>query len=106
MEQNQPKWPGVAAIVGDADLYCVSCALKRYGPGIQDLVEDRDTAGELLDDEGNPLGVVLRFSEDLHAQYCGACHTRLCDEDCCCYQTEVAWESQQDDEGESEEAEE
>jgi len=41
---------------------------------------------QYADHEGNPFGVVLYGSEDLHKQYCGCCHQPLCEEgDCWCY---------------------
>lgn len=80
-------WPGVVAIVGDADMYCVSCAEVRYGErSIALTVSGPKEDEEPLDGEGNPLGVVLYGSEDLHGMYCGDCGGVLCEDDCLCYQ--------------------
>ena len=75
-------WPGVVAIVGDADMYCVPCAKRRYGAGAVEAVIDGSPGYErLTDQEGNPLSVVLYGSEDLRGMCCGDCFTLLDDED-------------------------
>ncbi|HEX4206247.1 MAG TPA: hypothetical protein VHZ51_19020 [Ktedonobacteraceae bacterium] len=80
------KWPGVIAIVADADVYCVPCAKGLYSETtIQAVVDGTPGYEAYQDHEGNPFGVVLRMSEDLHCQYCGCCHSRLCDDTCSCY---------------------
>ena len=80
-------WPGVAAIVGDAELLCVACAKWRYGAApIQRVIDGAHGYEQYTDHEGNVLGVVLHGSEDLHGQAFGRCHGLLCDEECICYQ--------------------
>ena len=75
-------WPVVLALVGDADLYCVPCAKRRYGAAALHAVIDGLPGYECLTDhEGNPLSVVLSGSEDLRAMCCGDCFTLLEDED-------------------------
>jgi hypothetical protein len=83
--ERRGLWPGVAAIVGDADLWCLTCAEVRYGREVVQALVDGERVEGLQDDEGNPLGVVLAYSEDLHGQYCGRCRVVLCDEGCWCY---------------------
>lgn len=79
-------WPGVVAIVGDADIYCVMCAKNMYGSlEVQAVVDGSPGYERYRDNEGNALGVVLRLSEDLHRQTCRVCRIKLCDEDCFCY---------------------
>ena len=85
-------WPGVVAIVADADMFCVSCAADLYGQDvIQAVVDGVSGCVALVDGEGNPFGVVLRGSEDLHTVVCAACHERLCEEECGCYRFPNAW---------------
>lgn len=80
-------WPGVVAIVGDADMYCVPCAKWIYGAApVQQVIDAEPGYEQYTDREGNVLGVVLSGSQDVHGQYCGRCHEPLCDEDCICYQ--------------------
>jgi hypothetical protein len=75
-------WPGVVSIVGDAEMYCVPCAKRRYGDGVVQAVIDGSPGYErLTDHEGNPLSVVLYGSEDLRGMCCGDCFTLLEDED-------------------------
>lgn len=75
-------WPGVVAIVGDADMYCVPCAKRHYGDGaVQALIDGSPEYEHLTDHEGNPLSVVLYGSEDLREMCCGGCFTLLDDED-------------------------
>jgi hypothetical protein len=75
-------WPGVVAMVGDADMYCVPCAKRRYGDAAVEAVIDGSPGCEhLTDHEGNPLTVVLHGSEDVHGMCCGNCFTLLEDED-------------------------
>jgi hypothetical protein len=75
-------WPGVVAIVGDADMYCVPCAKRRYGAGAVQAVIDGSSGYErFTDHEGNPLSVVLYGSEDLHGICFGNCFTPLDNED-------------------------
>jgi len=75
-------WPGVVAMVGDADMYCVPCAERRYGAAAVQAVIDGSPGYEgLTDHEGNPLTVVLSGSGDLRDMCCGDCFTRLDNED-------------------------
>ena len=76
MGERYGLWPGVVAIVGDADMYCVPCAKRRYGADVVQAVIDG-----LTDQEGNPLSVVLYGSEDVRRMCCGDCFTLLEDED-------------------------
>ena len=99
MPEKCGKWPGVVAIVGDADMYCVPCAKRLYGDGpLQAVIEGVPDYERYTDHGGNPLTPVLSGSEDLHGQHCGGeclarvmrgelteVETRLCDEDCSCY---------------------
>jgi hypothetical protein len=85
------KWPGVVAIVGDADMYCIPCAKQRYGEvPIQVVIAGERGYEQYTDHSRNPLGVVLYGSEDVHGMYCGGRGTPLCDEDCICYQPDQA----------------
>jgi hypothetical protein len=87
MAEKYGLWPGVVAIVGDADLWCVSCAAQYYGNGaIQAVIDGKPGYERYTDFEGNPLGVVLSGSENLHTAYCSSCGDQLCDEECICYQ--------------------
>ena len=87
MGETYGKWPGVAAIVGDADMWCVVCAKRRYGvKPIQAVIDGIPGYERYTDDEQNPLTVVLSGSPDLHTQYCGRCLIPLCDDECVCYQ--------------------
>jgi hypothetical protein len=80
-------WPGVAAIVGDAELLCVACAKYRFGvASVQRVIDGGPEQGEHTDQWGHTLSAVLHGSEDLHGEYCGRCHGPLCDEECMCYQ--------------------
>jgi hypothetical protein len=80
-------WPGVSAIVGDAELLCVPCAKWRYGAApVQHVIDGGSEREPSADQWGNVLSVVLHGSEDLHGEYCGRCHEPICDEDCICYQ--------------------
>jgi hypothetical protein len=91
MAEKHGLWPGVVALVGDADLYCVSCARRRYGEqAVLAVVSGTPGYEDYTDHEGNPLTVVLHGSEDLHGMYCGDCSTCLCDDECWCYQTHEA----------------
>jgi len=82
MVERYGLWPGVVAIVGDADMHCVSCAKRLYGDGAIEAVIDGSPGYErLTDHEGNPLGVVLFGSEDLDGMCCGDCFTPLAEED-------------------------
>jgi hypothetical protein len=82
MVERYGLWPGVVAIVGDADGYCVPCAKRRYGADVVQAVIDGLPGYErLTDHEGNPLSVVLYGSEDLRRMCCGNCFTLLEDED-------------------------
>jgi hypothetical protein len=79
------KRPGVIAIVADADRYCVPYAKGMYGETAIQAVVDGTSGYEAYEDhEGNPFGVVLHGSEDLHGHgmCCGSCWCRFCDEDC------------------------
>lgn len=74
-------WPGVVAIVGDADMYCVPCAKRLYGERVvQAVIDGAPGYEQATDHEGNPLGVVLCGSEDLRGMCCGVCFTLLDDE--------------------------
>jgi hypothetical protein len=87
MVERYGKWPGVVAIVGDADIYCVPCAKRLYGEvPIQAVIDDERGYERYTDQSRNPLGVVLYGSEDVHGMYCGGCGTPLCDDECLCYQ--------------------
>ncbi|HVU00070.1 MAG TPA: hypothetical protein VHE33_21405 [Acidobacteriaceae bacterium] len=80
-------WPGVAAIVGDAELLCIACAEYRFGvASVRRVIDGGAEQGEQTDQWGHTLGVVLCGSKDLHGTYCGRCQRPLCDEDCICYQ--------------------
>jgi hypothetical protein len=80
-------WPGVAAIVGDAELLCVACAKYRFGvASVQQVIDGGPEQGEYTDQWGHTLSVVLHGSSDLHTEYCPRCHQPLCDDDCICYQ--------------------
>lgn len=95
MAEAYGLWPGVVAIAADANLYCVPCAKRLYGDeAIQAVVDAVPSWGKYRDHEGNPFGVVLRWSEDAHTQYCGApgCGERLCEEYCGCYQHPELWQ--------------
>ena len=86
-------WPGVAAIVADAEMYCVPCARGIYGKKrIQAVIDGAPGSERFTDQEGNPFGVVLTGSEDLHTMSCGGCGEPLCDEDCPCYSHPDAWQ--------------
>jgi hypothetical protein len=86
MAKGYGCWPGVAAIAADADVCCVPCARGVYGEAVIDAVVNGAPGYErFTDHEGNPFGVVLGLSEDLHGMYCWVCGVRLCDEDCSCY---------------------
>ena len=75
-------WPGVVAIVGDTDMYCVPCAKRRYGGLAVHAVIDGSPGYEgFTDHEGNSLSAVLYGSEDLCGMCCGGCFTLLDDED-------------------------
>lgn len=81
------KWPEVAAIVGDADMWCIPCVKLRYGEKpIQAVIDAVPGYEKYTDFERNPLTVVLSNSPDLHTQYCGKCLVPLCDDNCICYQ--------------------
>jgi hypothetical protein len=89
MAEKHGLWPGVVAVVGDADMYCVSCAKRRYGEQVVVAVINSVPGYEQsADHEGNSLTVVLSGSEDVHGMSCGDCSTCLCDEECWCYQTQ------------------
>jgi len=80
-------WPGVVAIVADAEMLCVPCAKWRYGAApVQRVIDGEPGYEQYTDHEGNVLGVVLHGSEDVHGQSRGRCHEPLCDEECRCYQ--------------------
>ena len=80
-------WPGVVAITGDADSYCVPCAMERYGEAkILAVVHGGAGYDRYSDREGNPFGVILHGTADTHGMYCGDCGVPICDEDCECYQ--------------------
>jgi len=86
MAERYGKWPGVVAIVGDADMYCVLCARHIYGEvPIRAAVYGQRGYQQYTDHNRNPLGVVLYGSEDLHGISCGGCGTPLCEDDCICY---------------------
>lgn len=85
MAERYGLWPGVVALSADADLYCVPCAQTLYGTTpIQAVVDGTAGYEQYTDHEGNPFGVLLYGSEDLHGEFCGNCHERLCEEDCPC----------------------
>jgi hypothetical protein len=82
MVERFGRWPGVVAIVSDADMHCVPCAKRRYGAAAVEAVINGLPGYECLtDQEGNPLSVVLYGSEDLRDRCCGDCFTPLEDED-------------------------
>jgi hypothetical protein len=87
MVEKYGLWPGVIAMTADADMFCVVCAMHVYGEqAIMAVVDGVAGYEQCVDHEGNPFGVVLYGSEDLHKQYCGRCHQPLCEEgDCWCY---------------------
>jgi hypothetical protein len=87
------RWPGVVAIVGDEEMYCVPCAKGRYGEeAVQAVVDGMPGYERYTDHEGNTLEVVLRGSEDLHTASCRDCGARLCEEDCPCYRHPETWQ--------------
>jgi hypothetical protein len=89
MAEKHGLWPGVVAVVGDAGMYCVSCAKRRYGEqAVVAVINSVPGYEQYTDHEGNPLTVVLYGSEDIHGMYCGDCSTCLCDDECWCYQTQ------------------
>lgn len=94
MVETYGKWPGVAAIVGDADMWCIPCARLRYG-GKANTGDAVPGYEKYTDFERNPLTVVLSGSPDLHTQYCGRCLVPLCADDCVCYQSGQAGYYQQ-----------
>src|SRR5258708_1957531 len=80
-------WPGVVAIVGDADMYCVPCAKWMYGAApVQRVIDGEPGYDQYTDHEGNVFVVVRSGSQDLHGQHCGWCHGSVCEEECICYQ--------------------
>ncbi len=82
MVEREGMWPEVVAIVGGADMYCLSCARKRYGEqAIAALIEGRPGYERLTDHEKNPLTVVLDGSEDVQGMCCGNCFLTLDDTD-------------------------
>jgi hypothetical protein len=87
MAERYGKWPGVVAIVGDAEMYCVSCAKRLYGEiAIQAVIDGERGYERYTDQSRNPLGVVLYGSDDLHGMYCGGGRlVPLCDDGCICY---------------------
>ena len=90
MAERYGMWPGVIALVGDADMACVPCAKQQYGEeAVQAVIDGLPGYERYTDHEGNPLGVVLSGSEDVHGMFCGRCRRPLCDEDCSCYPHEV-----------------
>lgn len=94
MPQAFGLWPGVVAIVADAEMYCVPCAKGFYGEEVIEAVIAGEPGYErYTDHEGNPLTVVLRGSESLHTMHCGsmACRIPLCDEGCSCYLDPEQW---------------
>jgi hypothetical protein len=75
-------WPGVVAILGDADMYCVPCAKLRYGDdAVEAMIDGSPGYERFTDHEGNPLSIVLYGIEDLRGMRCGDCFTPLEDED-------------------------
>ena len=74
-------WPRVAAIVGDAELKCLSCAVKAYGPvKVTQVMNGDDT---VLSHEGEAhggyfLGAVLRGSQDLYTEESGFTEPECC----------------------------
>jgi hypothetical protein len=67
--------------VGDAEMYCVPCAKKRYGnAAVQAVIDGSPEYERFTDHEGNSLSVVLYGSEDLRGMCCGDCFTLLDDE--------------------------
>jgi len=85
LPERYGKWPGVVAIVGDADMYCISCAKHIYGElPIQAVIDGKSGYERYTDQSRNPLGIVLYSSEDVHGMYCGGCGTPLCADDCLC----------------------
>jgi len=71
-------WPGVVAIVGDADMYCVPCARRLYGgAAVQAVIDGSPGYERYTDHEDNPLTAVLYGSEDLRGMCCGDCFTPL-----------------------------
>jgi hypothetical protein len=74
MASRYGLWPGVVAIVGDADRYCVPCAKHTYGSeAVQAVIDGVPGYEQYTDGEGNPLGVVLNGSEDAQGMCCGVC---------------------------------
>jgi len=82
MVERYGLWPGVVAIVGDADMCCVPCAKRLYGDlAVQSVIDGSPGYERFTDHEDNPLSVVLYGSEDQCSMYCSDCFTPLDDED-------------------------
>ena len=62
----------VLGYTADADVYCPTCADRRYGPQPEVL-----TAEEWQDDEGNEIGVIFADSEWDSPQHCSDCQVFL-----------------------------
>ena len=86
MVERHGLWPGVVALTGDADGYCVPCAMERYGEQvIQAVIDGGPGYDRYTDREGNPFFVVLYGTAETHGMYCGDCGIPICDEGCDCY---------------------
>lgn len=75
------------AIVGDADIYHVSCAAEIYGAeDIEEVLNPTQKYDPYLgegpkDGEGNVLGVVLEGQDEwAENYYCGRCHGPIVEE--------------------------
>jgi len=87
MGERYGLWPGVVALTGDADCYCVPCAMERYGEQvIQAVIDGGPGYDRSTDHEGNLFYAVLYGTADTHGMYCGDCGIAVCDEGCDCYQ--------------------
>lgn len=53
----------VTGYTADADIYCVPCATKIYGPNMD----------QAIDREGNPVNVVFLGTETEYMQHCAEC---------------------------------
>ena len=82
MGERYGLWPGVVAIVGDADMFCVPCAKRLYSDlAVRAVINGSPGSERFTDHEGNSLTVVLSGGEDLRGMCCGDCFTPLDDED-------------------------
>jgi hypothetical protein len=53
----------------DADIHCLDCARKHFGPQLDDDLVD--------DSEGNEVSPVFCDAEDVETYHCGDCNEKL-----------------------------